>query len=121
MFKILSHPLTIVFITLCTVIFSLSMTKHGRRQSNYQPQVQALMAREQELQTQKEILEFKKELSAKSIVQEKIIRDDLWRQKPGEIILDLSDFQMSPPPPPPPAAPPPSSLQQWQRLLLTRV
>jgi len=115
--KILSHPLTVVFVTLCAVIFSLSMIRNHRSGSDYQTQLQQLTAKNAELQTKKEILELKKEITAKPIVQEKIIRDGWSRQKPGETIWDLENFKAVAVAEPPPPPPPPSPWSQWLDLL----
>jgi len=115
--KVITHPLFILFFTLCIAAFSIPMLSKDRHNQNKPEQIQQLMAKNSQLQAQKEALEYQKLLSEQPITEEKVLRDQLWRQKPGEVIFNLTDFVPSQEPPPSPTPPLASPWVQWQELL----
>ena len=89
--KILRNPIFFIFFTLCAVIFSLSMFQ-SKNSNQLKTDLSDLEKQNAELEKKKIALEFEARVSEKKITQEKIIRDQLWRQKEGEIVLELKDF-----------------------------
>ena len=97
--KILTHPLFILFFTLCIIAFSAPMLSRDYSNQDKQKQIQQLINNNTQLKTQKEALEYQKLLSEQPITQEKVLRDQLWRQKPGEVVFNLTDFEADQEPP----------------------
>ena len=115
--KVITHPLFIVLFTLCIVAFSIPMFNRDRSTQNKQEQIQQLTVKNSQLQAQKEALEYQKLLSEQPITQEKVLRDQLWLQKPGEVILNLSEFEAPDELPPTILESELSAWTQWQKLL----
>ena len=116
--KIIFHPFFIIFFTLCIIAFSLPMYQRDTSSQIEKERIAQLEKKRIELTRQKEQLEYKKFLSEQRSTGEKVIRDQLWKQKAGETIISMVDFQ----PIPDQKAPEiedsiPSNLELWHQLL----
>lgn len=90
--KILRNPIFFIFFTLCAIVFSLSMLQ-SRNSNQLKADLNELERQNVALGKRKEALEFEARMSEKKITQEKVIRDQLWKQKAGEVVLELKDFE----------------------------
>lgn len=87
--KIIFHPLAVFFSTLCAVVFFVSLSHSAQRNSTIANAISELN-HEITLTTEKN-KQLKKELyiATSSAEKERMIREELLQQKPGEIIFIL--------------------------------
>jgi cell division protein FtsB len=114
--RYLGHPLVLVVFTLLSALISLSLYSGLKRTRISTEQVDVL---EQEInQIARDVSELEKEVQVASTsgAQEKIIRDELLMQKPGERVVQLPEVEASPVPRPSPS-PTPTNWQQWRQIL----
>ena len=91
--KIWRNPVIVIFVTLIVVFLSLSLAKN-KNNSEKLKENKAELERQVGLLTEKRAqLDFENKLSKKKTSREKIVRDQKWLQKEGEIILELEDFE----------------------------
>lgn len=95
MLALLKHPLAIALFTLVCLVFSFSLyrsTEQVRQSQDY------LIAMEQEtieLETSVSQLAEKVEQSSTPFAKEKLIRDQLLMQRPGEYVVQVPELQAS--------------------------
>ena len=114
--KWLQHPLIKVAFTLLSLVFSLSLYSSWKRhqataQEVKQAEIQVAQLQQQVNQASQEVLSANDSAS-----QEKIIRDELLMQKPGEIVLQIPTVKADEVPLPLPS-PSPTNWEKWQKVL----
>lgn len=85
MFKLLKNPLALIFFTLITIAFYISLSKTQQKSLDTLSMIE-------ESNQEKQILEQKKtdlEQKLQNIDEEKIIRDEFLMQKPGEYVVKI--------------------------------
>ncbi|GIK84336.1 MAG: hypothetical protein BroJett025_09580 [Patescibacteria group bacterium] len=93
--KILTHPITIVSITIIATMFFFSLDKSGKKTQNSSENIRVL---EHEVnQVSQEIIELEKKIEQTQSEQfkEKVVRNELLLQKPGEYVLQISEIKES--------------------------
>ncbi len=87
--KLLFHPLTVLLITFAYFLILLSLKKTNKKVYISQQNIQSLESEVKQLE--QEIASNNKELYHldQDFVKEKIVRDQLLKQKEGEIIINL--------------------------------
>ncbi len=114
--RYLGHPLVLIVFTLLSALISLSLYSGLKRTRISSEQVDVL---EQEIgQIARDVSELEKDvqIASTSGAQEKIIRDELLMQKPGERVIQMPEVEASPIPRPSPS-PTPTNWQRWQMVL----
>ena len=92
----LYHPITVLALTIGAIMFFFSLDKSSKKTQNSSENIRAL---EHEVhQISKEIIELeeKKDLVESEQFREKIIRNELLQQKPGEYVLQVPDIEEIP-------------------------
>ncbi|MFZ5376537.1 MAG: FtsB family cell division protein [Patescibacteria group bacterium] len=113
--KILTNPFVILAITLLAITFFLSLQKSAKQATYSKQSIEQLEAEVQELEKIRDEDKKKLELADKPIAKEKIIRNELLMQKPGEYVVQIAvetettAKELSPTPRPP--------IQAWMELL----
>ncbi len=115
--KILANRFFLVGFVVLTIVFSLSLRK-TRLKSEYSAQVlKQKEAGVAKLKKEVESLKKKNQSLNDEYIQEKIIRDELLMQKPGEIVFQLPP-ELTQPSPSPTPTPTPANINRWRSLLL---
>ncbi|OGJ37577.1 MAG: hypothetical protein A2383_00980 [Candidatus Pacebacteria bacterium RIFOXYB1_FULL_39_46] len=89
--KIISHPLVIVVLTVLAVLFIFSLRKTAQKS---QIAIENVAILEESIQDLANQIEKERELidySNTDLAKEKILRDELLLQKPGEYVLQIPD------------------------------
>ncbi len=115
--KLLYHPLVVLLVTAMSFAYLLSLRTTLQKADQPSETVGVLEQEIDYLASEVSRLEQQAEASQTEFSREKIIRDELLMQKPGEYIIQLPDTipvvvtQPSPPPTPTP-------WEAWRKLLL---
>jgi cell division protein FtsB len=112
----LSHPLVIAAITFAGLIFSYSLTANLHKTRTSTEHLGVLEQEITEKASQVSELEQQAERAKSAEAQEKIIRDELLMQKPGETLVQLPEINRSDLPLPSPS-PSPTPWEEWRELL----
>jgi len=110
-----SHPLVILIFTLLSLLFSFSLYSGLKRTRISTEQVDVLEQEVSQIASDVFQLEQKVKTASSAGAQEKIIRDELLLQLPGEVVIQMPELAASAPPLPSPS-PSPSNWQLWQEL-----
>jgi cell division protein FtsB len=99
--KLLFHPLTAIFITFISIIFLISLYHSNLDIRKSTETISVLDQENQKLASEVSGLEKKLTMAESDFAKEKITRDELLMQKPGEIIVQLPplpnlDIQLQP-------------------------
>ena len=89
--KILYHPLTILGLTILAVMFFFSLDKSGKKTQNSSENIKVL---EHEItQISQEVLTLEEKIAQTDSPEfkEKVVRNELLLQKPGEYILQIAE------------------------------
>lgn len=89
--KFLAHPLVILALTLFAVLFVISLQKTAQKSQVASENVRLLEEKTQQLSDQIEQEKQALENSSSGLSKEKILRDELLLQKPGEYIIQIPD------------------------------
>ncbi len=114
--RIFYHPLTAFFITFLVVLVLFSLASTRRKN---QEQFEAFQKREALLENQKnekDLLQLQKAEVNDPFYQEKVLRDELLLQQPGEKIIQLPEIKLEEPTPTPTQTPA-TPWQEWRELL----
>ncbi len=90
--KILYHPITILALTIGAIMFFFSLDKSGKKTQNSSENIRVL---EYEVnQISKEIIELEEKMEkvGSEQFQEKVVRNELLLQKPGEYVLQIAEI-----------------------------
>lgn len=91
--KVISHPVIILALTIVSIAFFFSLVKSGGKTQNSAENIRIL---EHEVnQISQEIIDVEERLDETESQQfkEKVVRNELLLQKPGEYVLQLSDVK----------------------------
>lgn len=111
----LAHPLVILVVTGLALAFSWSLWQTRQRFSHAQEYTHQLEAAVQNLGTDVDQLAATTRQASTSANQERIIRDQLLMQQPGDVVIQLPPLPPLPSPSPDPT--PPTPWQAWQDVL----
>jgi cell division protein FtsB len=115
--KLLFHPITVIFFTVIAVIFYFSLEKSAGTAETSVVTLQKLQQDTEKLNQEVQQLEGKLTDSQNTVAKEKIVRDELLMQKPGEYAIQIPDVDHTEVvPTQPPATPTP--WEDWQDILL---
>lgn len=117
--RLLYHPLTLLAFTLLSIIFALSLYSSRQKMRTSTEQISVLEQEVDQMASQVSDLELEVQDATSSTAQEKIIRDELLRQKPDEIIVQLpaiEEVKITLPSP----SPAPTPWEEWKQLLFFR-
>lgn len=112
--KYLQHPFTIILATFITIAFFLSSQNSIKNYQKTSTNINYIENENKDLSTTIQNLEAKKQFTESDFAKEKIIRDELLLQKPGEIILQLPSNL--PPEPSPSPSPSPKPVEEWKKV-----
>jgi cell division protein FtsB len=89
--KLLYHPLIIIIITIISGLFLLSLKKTAQKSETAAKNVAVLEGQINQLagqiETEKQAIEY----TSSDLAKEKILRDELLLQKPGEYVLQIPE------------------------------
>lgn len=88
--RILNHPITILLLTIAAITFFFSLDKSGKKTQDSSQNIQIL--EEQVSQLSNEVIELEEKVleSESQQFQEKVVRNELLMQKPGEYVLQIT-------------------------------
>ena len=89
--KILYHPIIILVLTIGAIMFFFSLDKSGKKTQNSSENIRVL---EYEVgQISKEVIELEEKIEVVESGQfkEKVVRNELLLQKPGEYVLQIAN------------------------------
>ncbi|HEX7018301.1 MAG TPA: septum formation initiator family protein [Patescibacteria group bacterium] len=113
--NLLYHPLVAVAVTIISLLFYFSLLKSDQKLVKTKESVASLTQEVALLQKEQTSLEEAVEYASTSAAQEKILRDELLMQKPGEYVLQLpavAELESEPTP-----SPTPTPWESWQELI----
>lgn len=116
MAKYAHHPLFLIVATLVALAVIASTSTSLNNYKKTFDKISALEKENSQIAGEVEQLEQKKVLSETTFMQEKIIRDELLMQKPGEYVIQLPSNL--PPQPTPESSPSPRPIDAWLEILL---
>lgn len=97
---LLKHPLVIVIITVVAIFYYVSLDKSAQKANTSSEAVQVLEQEMQKMTSDVSLLERELEAANHPVAQEKIIRNELLLQKPGEYVLQLPPLEVTEQTPP---------------------
>ncbi|MDQ3008321.1 MAG: hypothetical protein M3Q81_01870 [bacterium] len=109
----LRHPLTLLVFIILSGLFSLSLYANIQRNRSSTEQAAVLEQEIDKMTSDVSQLEAVVSQATSAANQEKIVRDQLLRQKPGEYVIQLPEIKSTPMPTPSPS-PSPSVLAAWR-------
>lgn len=110
------HPLVIALLTFAGLVFSYSLIANLQRTRNSTEHLAVLEQEIAEMASEVSGLENQLENAQSTEAQEKIIRDELLMQKPGETLVQLPELSKEDLPLPSPS-PTPTPWEEWRELL----
>ncbi len=115
--RLLSHPLTIALFTALAIIFYVSLDKSAQTVQSSSSTLLKLEEQNKKLGTEVAKLEEQVETAQTGLSKEKIIRNELLLQKPGEYVVQLPDGIVQPEPVAEPDVQE-SPWEAWKKVLL---
>lgn len=94
--KLLSHPITLALCTTLAIIFYVSLDKSTQTVHTSATTLQSLEQQNKKLDTEVKILEEQVQSAQTELAKEKIIRNELLLQKPGEYVVQLPEDILQP-------------------------
>lgn len=92
--SLLKHPAVILLITILAVLYFLSLDSSAQKAEVSLETVAVLEQEVDEMASEVSVLEKQLEAANHPITQEKIIRNELLLQKPGEYVLQLPETEV---------------------------
>lgn len=93
MIKIIYHPFIIIIFTVISIVFFLSLEKSSQKTEISSKNIEVLEQEIYEMSTQASELDEKIINADSEIFKEKVIRNELLLQKPGEKVIQISSFE----------------------------
>lgn len=93
MIKIIYHPFIIIIITVISIVFFLSLEKSSQKTEISSKNIEILEQEIYEMSTQTSQLEEKIIDADSEAYKEKVIRNELLLQKPGEKVIQISSYE----------------------------
>ena len=94
MLKLLNHPITIVIVTLIASIFMLSLRRTNLKQAQSVITIQTTSEKIEQLENEVNLLENKLAEAETPLAKEKIFRNELLLQKPGEYVIQMHEEEI---------------------------
>lgn len=94
MTKLLHHPLVVVFLTAVAVLFIMSLRKTAQKGQVANQNVTLLESRIDQLSGQIEAEQSAIKYADTQLAKEKVLRNELLMQKPGEYVLQIPDDEV---------------------------
>lgn len=91
--KILYHPIIVLTITVVAIMFFFSLDKSGKKSQNSSENIRILEYEVEQISSDIIELEEKIDLVKSDQFKEKVVRNELLLQKPGEYILQIADAE----------------------------
>lgn len=91
--KLLQHPVVITILTVLAIIFYFSLEKSTHTAESSVATLKTLHQQTEKLNEEVVVLEKQLLDAESSMAQEKVIRNELLLQKPGEYIVQLGQFK----------------------------
>jgi cell division protein FtsB len=113
----LFHPLTALSLTLLTLVMVISLRQTAQKTQISSEETMVLDQEVQKIASEISQLQEQVELAEHPFTQEKILRNELLLQKPGEYVVQLPEVSVPPQPQPTPS-PSLTPWQAWQKVLL---
>ncbi len=113
--KYWTHPLIIIVLTIIAGVLFFSMKKSTNRYQSTSNTIEVLEKNNQKNAVKLEELKQELEFSNSNFAKEKIIRDELLMQKPGEYVLQIPASLPEPAAAPP--SPTPTPWEAWMKIL----
>ena len=88
--QLLFHPLTVIVITIISIVITISLFANAKEINSSNNAIKILEDRVKIEKEKVNQLELKLDQASQEFTQEKIIRDELLLQKPGEYIVQIS-------------------------------
>jgi cell division protein FtsB len=114
--KLLFNPITLVAITAFSLVFSLSLYNSAKKTRESAQQLNVLEQNITTMEEQLKTLEQTAQEAQQPFTKEKIIRDELLMQKPGEYIVQIPD-ETSEEVAALQASPTPKPWDEWKKIL----
>ncbi len=114
--KVLSHPLSLLIVTIIAIAFIFSLRATQQKTTSRGEQVDKNQVVVDQLKTEQIQLQQQPEESQLPFNQELILRNELRQQKDGDIVIQIPSVapQVTPPPSPTPTLLP---WEEWRELL----
>lgn len=90
--KVINHPITIIIFTVVAVIFYFSLEKSAKTAQNSVSSLEEVHQETEKLRSDVAILKNELSQAESPLAKEKIIRNELLLQKPGEYVIQLPEF-----------------------------
>jgi hypothetical protein len=114
--KVLFHPLTAVFLTVLALGLSISFLWSAQQLKKSDLIMEQALEETQKARQEFDAVASQAALAQDPVSKERIIRDQLLMQKPGEVVVQLPDLEV-PSPEPSPSAVPITPWEEWKKLL----
>ena len=111
------HPLTALSLTLVTLVAVISLRQTAQKTQISSEETKVLDQEVQKIASEISELKAQVELAEHPFTQERILRNELLMQKPGEYVVQIPEVSVPPRPQPTPT-PTLSPWQAWQQVLL---
>lgn len=109
------HPVIVVIVSILCLLFYLSLDRSAQKAATSSETVEVLEEEIKTIDGNVAVLESQLELANHPVSQEKVIRNELLLQKPGEYIVQLPEVSVSESTPNPTATPTP--WEEWKKVL----
>jgi cell division protein FtsB len=114
--RLLLNPISFVLVTIVCLVFSLSLYKSAERARQSARELEVIEADIDAMKTELNTLEEQAKEAEQPFTKEKIIRNELLMQKPGEYVVQIPEAVKNEQKEVP--SPSPSPWQEWKALLL---
>lgn len=115
MINLLKHPVVALLITIFAVLYYLSLDSSAQKATVSSNTVEELEQEVNQMSNEVAVLEKKLDTANHPITQEKVIRNELLLQKPGEYVLQLPPIEVKETPPP--TVEKKTPWEEWQAVL----
>ena len=116
MHKIFENKLTLIIVIILVAIFSISLKKTRLKTEYSEKVLKQKSLGVEKLKEEVDKLEEKNRVLDNKFYKEKIIRNELLMQKPGEVVIQLPPEATRPSPTLSPT-PTPSNIKKWEKLM----
>lgn len=89
--RLIFNPITLIFLTILSIIFSISLHKSAQKTTRSAHNLASVEQEVAQIETEVEQLELALESAEQPLAKEKIIRNELMMQKPGECVIQIAD------------------------------
>ncbi|HYD35004.1 MAG TPA: septum formation initiator family protein [Vitreimonas sp.] len=115
MVAVLKHPLTLLIVLFSTLFILMSLYKTLEKTRSSSEAIGVLEQENVKMASEVSELEARLNQAETSLTQEKIIRNELLMQKPGEYVIQLPEVAVTENQAQP--TPSPSAWQEWKKVL----